>query len=145
MIRRPPRSTRTDTLFPYTTLFRSEGAVSRSACGLAGACRSTSEEGSSTWPSHHPSAHRRSWRRCCLQLQPEPAFFRARSPLGTEYGHACHWDCRSGRPGFCPRSEEHTSELQSLMRISYAVFCLKKKKTNTISTISSTKKDENIH
>src|SRR3546814_7332594 len=46
-----------------------EGAVSRSACGLAGACRSTSEEGSSTWPSHHPSAHRRSWRRCCLQLQ----------------------------------------------------------------------------
>src|SRR3546814_1896385 len=79
-----------------------EGAVSRSACGLAGACRSTSEEGSSTWPSHHPSAHRRSWRRCCLQLQPEPAFFRARSPLGTEYGHACHWDCRSGRQAFVP-------------------------------------------
>src|SRR3546814_14366645 len=74
-----------------------EGAVSRSACGLAGACRSTSEEGSSTWPSHHPSAHRRSWRRCCLRLQPEPAFFRARSPLGTGYGHACHWDCRGGR------------------------------------------------
>src|SRR3546814_6099454 len=76
MIRRPPRSTRTDTLFPYTTLFRS--AMRRSMRG---------------------------WRR--------------RPPT-------------SSRPrARCSRSEEHTSELQSLMRISYAVFCLKKKKTST--------------
>src|SRR3546814_14095819 len=71
MIRRPPRSTRTDTLFPYTTLFRSWAVASGTG-----------------------------WR---------PGAGRPRGP----------------RPG--PRSEEHTSELQSLMRISYAVFCLKKK------------------
>src|SRR3546814_4492024 len=85
MIRRPPRSTRTDTLFPYTTLFRSGPSGGLAAAGRA-ACRRT-----------------RSWR------------------CGT---------ARSARR----RSEEHTSELQSLMRISYAVFCLKKKKKTTITT-----------
>src|SRR3546814_9879353 len=86
MIRRPPRSTRTDTLFPYTTLFRSvcrggrEGAFDLS--GLA-------------------------WK-----ANPTPTL-----------------PCAQGRAkgSACGRSEEHTSELQSLMRISYAVFCLKKK------------------
>src|SRR3546814_1257306 len=98
MIRRPPRSTRTDTLFPYTTLFRSAGAVladaaegpgrgarrpgavggSRNGAGAAGLCRRSAEPG------------------------------------GSGEGMARE------------RSEEHTSELQSLMRISYAVFCLKK-------------------
>src|SRR3546814_10216672 len=89
MIRRPPRSTRTDTLFPYTTLFRSNSCprLSPSACS-ASSCRAIS-------PRNRPAA----------------------SPSG-----------RSGRSPAC-RSEEHTSELQSLMRISYAVFCLKKKKT----------------
>src|SRR3546814_8469159 len=82
MIRRPPRSTRTDTLFPYTTLFRSE----------------------------RPG---RQDRRIAL---------RGRQP-GRGRGSAE----RTGR-GAVRRSEEHTSELQSLMRISYAVFCLKKKK-----------------
>src|SRR3546814_12520310 len=77
MIRRPPRSTRTDTLFPYTTLFRSPGV--------------------------------RAGRDDLSQL-------RARR-------HGGQFDRRAAR------SEEHTSELQSLMRISYAVFCLKKKKT----------------
>src|SRR3546814_9716151 len=88
MIRRPPRSTRTDTLFPYTTLFRSGG-------------------------------------------DPSPSF-RTWFPLGAERA-------APGRPWWTtptgsslirrrPRSEEHTSELQSLMRNSYAVFCLKKKK-----------------
>src|SRR3546814_8859983 len=79
MIRRPPRSTRTDTLFPYTTLFRS-------------------------WPRGPPPPPRRS---------------NSTSSRRTK------------------RSEEHTSELQSLMRISYAVFCLKKKKItpNTVYTI----------
>src|SRR3546814_4185962 len=72
MIRRPPRSTRTDTLFPYTTLFRSVGGAS-------------------------------DWKRTSIGVRQRK--------------------CQR-------RSEEHTSELQSLMRISYAVFCLKKKKTN---------------
>src|SRR3546814_12184858 len=78
MIRRPPRSTRTDTLFPYTTLFRSRSGV---------------------------------------------------------HAQAQHIDIGVEQPEHV-RSEEHTSELQSLMRISYAVFCLKKKKKNkeTIKT-----------
>src|SRR3546814_21093678 len=89
MIRRPPRSTRTDTLFPYTTLFRSarhshvnEKQEHRERITGHGAC--------------HPHPH-------------------PRRPRDDEMG--------DGR-----RPEEHTSELQSLMRISYAVFCLKKKK-----------------
>src|SRR3546814_19029384 len=91
MIRRPPRSTRTDTLFPYTTLFRSYGAVL-----AAGRARGVAEG--------QPTERRRR--------------------LGGElFGldDVCSRQLR--------RSEEHTSELQSLMRISYAVFCLKKKKT----------------
>src|SRR3546814_19971965 len=102
MIRRPPRSTRTDTLFPYTTLFRSRPPPSppsrRSRWTQRGDGRR--RRPSSLWP-------RRSWR----------------PPLGRP--------CRRSRPP-CrhPRSEEHTSELQSLMRISYAVFCLKKKKNS---------------
>src|SRR3546814_8613008 len=85
MIRRPPRSTRTDTLFPYTTLFRS-------SCGSS--------------PARHSSSG------CAATAHCRPRF--RRSP-----------------PQWSARSEEHTSELQSLMRISYAVFCLKKKnKTN---------------
>src|SRR3546814_3336923 len=88
MIRRPPRSTRTDTLFPYTTLFRSRGR------------RSRRRSATSTHFYHEPP-HRR---------------LAERSMQG---------------PG---RSEEHTSELQSLMRISYAVFCLKKKNTPTSNT-----------
>src|SRR3546814_4550415 len=81
MIRRPPRSTRTDTLFPYTTLFRSAPAACRRWC------RTDRRRAPRLRASEHP---------------PVP-----RAAL--------------------PRSEEHTSELQSLMRISYAVFCLKKK------------------
>src|SRR3546814_3270521 len=86
MIRRPPRSTRTDTLFPYTTLFRSH--------------------------LNHITAVRR-WNGRCL---PHRLFrLAAICQAGTK------------RPEQMARSEEHTSELQSLMRISYAVFCLKKK------------------
>src|SRR3546814_6113019 len=86
MIRRPPRSTRTDTLFPYTTLFRSF-AMERSGVGerLIKNSRKTATGQLPCFPAH-----------------------------GTD-----------------DRSEEHTSELQSLMRISYAVFCLKKKTQNT--------------
>src|SRR3546814_7494143 len=82
MIRRPPRSTRTDTLFPYTTLFRSAGRPGAGGAGGAADHRRPRRH-------HRGAAHR--------------------------------------QPGK-DRSEEHTSELQSLMRISYAVFCLKKKK-----------------
>src|SRR3546814_10669580 len=95
MIRRPPRSTRTDTLFPYTTLFRSPASREPLALYAIG--------------------------------------------LGSNRRHARHGDPRAvllaalaaleSKTNF--RSEEHTSELQSLMRISYAVFCLKKKITIT--------------
>src|SRR3546814_6004408 len=94
MIRRPPRSTRTDTRFPYTTLFRSQRhgpALRRQPGGLY---------------RHHPAQGRRKrWRQ-------------------WGFGGRC--------PEDRPRSEEHTSELQSLMRISYAVFCLKKKNKHNI-------------
>src|SRR3546814_4726473 len=94
MIRRPPRSTRTDTLFPYTTLFRS----------ISGDC-STLDAGRSD-----------------PDLQPG-GVARLRPAADNEHHRAR-----------CRRSEEHTSELQSLMRISYAVFCLKKKKKRELIT-----------
>src|SRR3546814_1616141 len=118
MIRRPPRSTRTDTLFPYTTLFRSL-----------------------------------IWKFPSLKAQAE---------LGSAYAARVGCSCRyvqgrtleSCQSDFEPgmemvsisqdpetktiRSEEHTSELQSLMRISYAVFCLKKKKKRTHKTVNNT-------
>src|SRR3546814_3994203 len=107
MIRRPPRSTRTDTLFPYTTLFRSRS-------------------------------------------RPMPSHSRRRSPLGSF--QAIPVLC-TRVPGACPttssravadaRSEEHTSELQSLMRISYAVFCLKKKKINLKQHYKNRQTEEN--
>src|SRR3546814_6029682 len=91
MIRRPPRSTRTDTLFPYTTLFRSVAP---------------------------------------LQEPPGEAEVGRRLPGGRGGPEPRPARRRQGavRRGEVDRSEEHTSELQSLMRISYAVFCLKKKK-----------------
>src|SRR3546814_2920040 len=99
MIRRPPRSTRTDTLFPYTTLFRSKGKFSRIL-----------------WPP---------WEADCKNvgkitgtLLSRMAFAKVASCRGVE----------RAENSTSKRSEEHTSELQSLMRISYAVFCLKKKK-----------------
>src|SRR3546814_1923799 len=96
MIRRPPRSTRTDTLFPYTTLFRSApylGAVTRPFVRIVGAIGALRQ------------------RRAAAVLE----------IIDALAAHECVAD----------RSEEHTSELQSLMRISYAVFCLKKKKMHT--------------
>src|SRR3546814_11889019 len=104
MIRRPPRSTRTDTLFPYTTLFRSGVALEPSA--PAGWHR---DELSAADAVGHRAAVDAA---AGLEL-PELAA-----------GARIERDELAGRE----RSEEHTSELQSLMRISYAVFCLKKKK-----------------
>src|SRR3546814_3914895 len=95
MIRRPPRSTRTDTLFPYTTLFRS--CLAGRLLGRAG--------------------HRQ-------VIEADDALGRDRCEVEVALGQGA--DAR-GAVQVAPRSEEHTSELQSLMRISYAVFCLKKK------------------
>src|SRR3546814_10833788 len=96
MIRRPPRSTRTDTLFPYTTLFRSQWMVGRNDDddGLA-----------------------------------SPALDLAAVAVVPPFQHGhIYFDILQFLDD---RSEEHTSELQSLMRISYAVFCLKKKNNKT--------------
>src|SRR3546814_9132335 len=112
MRRRPPRSTRTDTLFPYTTRVRSGGPTAETA---------------------NPDGQRQ---QSCEQQQAD------RRPLRRKRSHG-GVACRSGT--HCPaapsvglplagsRSEEHTSELQSLMRLSYAVFCLKNK-TKHINT-----------
>src|SRR3546814_6849240 len=99
MILRPPRSTRTDTLFPYTTLFRSRGAAAR-VCG--------------SLQSPFAAQPRWSW---------FAAGFRIRFGPGRHFVLVCGLE-------LWRRSEEHTSELQSLMRSSYAVFCLKKKQKN---------------
>src|SRR3546814_3414035 len=108
MYLRPPRTTRTDTLFPYTTLFRSPGGCSPSAASPRRRRRARS-------PSVHgrPSARPSCW--------PAPAH-RSVPRKGRRKDLPTYFDDRRGR------SEEHTSELQSLMRISYAVFCLKKNK-----------------
>src|SRR3546814_9692382 len=105
MIRRPPRSTRTDTLFPYTTLFRS----------LLG---------------QHWLACRCPLRRAARADQAGRAHGAARAAAA---GSLCPIAEKRRRPAG-RRSEEHTSELQSLMRISYAVFCLKKKKKKTATS-----------
>src|SRR3546814_2861955 len=102
MILRPPRSTRTDTLFPYTTLFRS--------LGRAGLTRSASLSPSS--PTFRFSGGSDRVMACALR----------------RVGAGIVKDVSYENGGCYRRSEEHTSELQSLMRNSYAVFCLKKKK-----------------
>src|SRR3546814_3571671 len=108
MIRRPPRSTRTDTLFPYTTLFRSGDGddVRTIPCARFG-------------NGTHP--HGRVRHACPGRRHGQPARS-GKDPAGR---------CRQAPVA---RSEEHTSELQSLMRISYAVFCLKKKKHKKTTT-----------
>src|SRR3546814_9477923 len=98
MIRRPPRSTRTDTLFPYTT--------------------------SSDLPAR-------------LTRVGDPAFGRGARPLRF-FTERSRPSSITAIPGVLPRSEEHTSELQSLMRISYAVFCLKKQKQQKSTIFNNT-------
>src|SRR3546814_10223593 len=106
MIRRPPRSTRTATLFPYTTLFRSKRPKLASST------------------SHFMKAEM--WSRT-----------RKRSSRGTFKSQRASYALAS-------RSEEHTSELQSLMRISYAVFCLKKKINNILRIKHDDVKDHHL-
>src|SRR3546814_9002118 len=111
MIRRPPRSTRTDTLFPYTTLFRSGLRAVRRAGSTKGDARHRWDSTASRerGPAAMPFGRERGLQSCAPQTRRGP-----HSPTPLPQGER--------------RSEEHTSELQSLMRISYAVFCLKKKK-----------------
>src|SRR3546814_1257303 len=101
MIRRPPRSTRTDTLFPYTTLFRSK-----------------QPNGKSRVLEVDPRTVEIVWRYVGTGDMPLDSDIRADQER-----------LANGNTLINERSEEHTSELQSLMRISYAVFCLKKKNT----------------
>src|SRR3546814_8858500 len=114
MIRRPPRSTRTDTLFPYTTLFRSRqhrALLDDDALGDLGACA-------------------------------DEAVVLDDDRIGLQrLQHAA--DADAARQVAVLRSEEHTSELQSLMRISYAVFCLKNKTTANPHTRPSNEKNMN--
>src|SRR3546814_9047823 len=106
MIRRPPRSTRTDTLFPYTTLFRSPNT-----------------DQTTYWN----QTAGRTW------AEAQEPLDRQLAPLGRAAMNAL--------TAMHSRSEEHTSELQSLMRISYAVFCLKKKmKPTTLQNMSEDKR-----
>src|SRR3546814_2006032 len=100
IIRRPPRSTRTDTLFPYTTLFRSRPRP----------------QATIRWRQQPPQRQDGKPLRLRRRRRPPRNNRRLRPPTKPPGGN---------------RSEEHTSELQSLMRISYAVFCLKKKKKKT--------------
>src|SRR3546814_1800206 len=105
MIRRPPRTTRTDTLFPYATLFRSVG---RSCLEVAESIEASTARGNAD--------HRITKSRLALLLQT----IRRSGASRDDQASIQAVEVRL-------RSEEHTSELQSLMRISYAVFCLKKK------------------
>src|SRR3546814_3075935 len=118
MIRRPPRSTRTDTLFPYTTLFRSRRIVGPVLDDEADRVEAAGGEGDDAVRRDH----------CQITLRGIDTGDEV-TPLRTRRG--AHLVAHRERF----RSEEHTSELQSLMRISYAVFCLKKKK-NTNNDIS---------
>src|SRR3546814_6958124 len=115
MIRRTPRSTRTDTLFPYTTLFRSKSRARGHHVAERARRRRRSREayGSHSLP---------------------PRFLSFDFPLPN-----------MRRRSWSHRSEEHTSELQSLMRISYAVFCLKKKINKTINIITRKHYDISSH
>src|SRR3546814_6958523 len=109
MLRRPPRSTRTDTRFPYTTRFRSPPAIARA------------------WS---PAPQKLSKRLAPLIAPPVSC------AIHRPFGSARSSERKTGAPSgtYLGRSEEHTSELQSLMRSSYAVFCLKKKKKTENTT-----------
>src|SRR3546814_1802515 len=111
MIRRPPRSTRTDTLFPYTTLFRSENSEK-------------------VLPHNTPRTPRNFFFNSIFNQKFSK---KQQKVLATMADLSLY-------PSFSFRSEEHTSELQSLMRISYAVFCLKKKNKQIYTTLTHTNK-----
>src|SRR3546814_1105841 len=121
MIRRPPRSTRTYTLFPYTTLF-----LSVSSLTLFPSTNSTTAKGSTGLSLCCSATSRRGLSLAILALESCCHSSTAETERGSSTC-ACTTHLRT-------RSEEHTSELQSLMRITYAVFCLKQKKHTLKST-----------
>src|SRR3546814_5223138 len=147
MIRRPPRSTRTDTLFPYTTLFRSDllGRRAREGGRREGASHPETRGAALS----HPARLDRAGRGRARSLLRHRHHGRGRQAAGPPlYRHrpgAALLPCRAGPHRWC-RSEEHTSELQSLMRKSYAVFRLKKKKnlhdTATLPTKSTNRTNQ---
>src|SRR3546814_5150459 len=123
MIRRPQRSTRTDTLFPYTTLFRSEaGRLITNAGYKAGQILVLTGE----TPSSAATA-------VAKNLAAKQIYTSIMPMVANKTLSPLYQDLANAGQG---RSEEHTSELQSLMRISYAVFCLKKK--NSLLTVNTT-------
>src|SRR3546814_10676245 len=125
MIRRPPRSTRTDTLFPYTTLFRSHIAVIRTDLdSLHGERGAIGQPVVHLPPDPRSGGHRHEQQRA-KNAQPGDAAQARTVPLFSS--PRCQKPLLSPGCAGRRRSEEHTSELQSLMRISYAVFCLKTK------------------
>src|SRR3546814_2174565 len=132
LIRRPPRATRTDTLFPYATLFRSPSGASvpcqRPWPQAGDDGQKYSSPGRMPVPYSAANISVTSDLCVCLtaagnsRVVPEVYWNTAMSSARVLVSNV------SGRPAISARSEEHTSELQSLMRISYAVFCLKKKR-----------------
>src|SRR3546814_5093864 len=122
MIRRPPRSTRPDTLFPYTTLFRSGGRDRAEGHHVTEiAVQKPLREAVIVPGAHVLEVH-------LVEHDPD-----------RDARHAAHGEAQRPLAQRRRRSEEHTSELQSLMRISYAVFCLKKKKQIKYNTNFKTK------
>src|SRR3546814_1724157 len=129
MIRRPPRSTRTDTLFPYTTLFRSpfrEGQAVKSVLRLFAslALLLSATAASAHGDEKHEDEATRPAVTAAVPAQPGADVEAMGSAAVSNETTQSHDDEQVDSN----RSEEHTSELQSLMRISYAVFCLNKKK-----------------
>src|SRR3546814_6507838 len=128
MIRRPPICTRTDTLFPYTTLFRSaekrKDPVARPHSariddGISRGQNPCPQRGDQPFPADAPARRQREYAGADRGHAP---YLSDTGRFGIQQRTGGRRDERRGSP----RSEEHTSELQSLMRISYAVFCLKK-------------------
>src|SRR3546814_6999787 len=153
MIRRPPRSTRTDTLFPYTTLFRSPCSSSRcctTRCSPAGFHDTRPPRRECTQRTHFPPRRRRPGRSdasaCGRDDFPrQERHMSIDSPIRIsleqdgDYAFRVQFHDTDLLPLLTDdsdrKSKEHTSELQSLMRISYAVFCVKKKKYNRQNNI----------
>src|SRR3546814_6759734 len=127
---RPPRPTRTDTLFPYTTLFRSVPDIGVpgddwTAFNLGPDAGIALLERANAWLAAQPAREQRRWVRAVQRQRLEF--------LGMVDFFARHPDLKVPKVLAPIRSDEHTSELQSLMRISYAVFCLKKKTIHHIN------------
>src|SRR3546814_7015238 len=133
MIRRPPRSSRTDTLFPYTTLFRSLDVYADNALFSRAAELAPAWEEALHCLAEAPGVRdiRTIGLVAGIELEPRKD---APGKRALEIFHRCFDEGMLIRVTG-DRSEEHTSELQSLMRISYAVFCLKKKKNHTLSSL----------